>query len=75
MSRDSVTASPPAPFRIGKYVTRQAFVCACACACAWQVTWQMIFMNNLLPVTIGNTIAGAIFMAGSYALMYGKPSK
>ena len=40
-----------------------------------EVTWKMIFMNNLLPVTIGNTIAGAIFMAGSYALMYGKPSK
>jgi len=40
-----------------------------------EVTWQMIFMNNLLPVTIGNTIAGAIFVAGSYALMYGKPSK
>jgi formate/nitrite transporter len=40
-----------------------------------EVTWQMIFMNNLLPVTIGNTIAGAILMAGSYALMYGKNSK
>jgi formate transporter len=40
-----------------------------------EVTWSMIIMNNLLPVTIGNTIAGAILMAGSYALMYGKPSK
>jgi len=40
-----------------------------------EVTWTMIFMNNLLPVTIGNTIAGAILVAGSYALMYGKPSK
>jgi len=40
-----------------------------------EVTWKMIWLNNLLPVTIGNTIAGAIFMAGSYALMYGKPSK
>jgi len=40
-----------------------------------EITWQAIFMNNLLPVTIGNTIAGAILMAGSYALMYGKLSK
>jgi len=44
-------------------ISRQA-----GCAGLFQganITWQAIFMNNLLPVTIGNTIAGAILMAGA----------
>lgn len=34
-----------------------------------------MLMFVYMQVTIGNTIAGAILMAGSYALMYGKNSK
>jgi len=29
-----------------------------------------IFMNNLLPVTIGNILGGAIFVAGTYYFLY-----
>ncbi|KAJ1479632.1 hypothetical protein T484DRAFT_1813460 [Baffinella frigidus] len=36
---------------------------------------MMIFMNNLLPVTIGNTIAGAFLVAMSYAIVFGTPGK
>ena len=36
---------------------------------------QAIFMGNLLPVTIGNTIAGALLVAMSYAIVFGTPGK
>eukprot|EP00290_Baffinella_frigidus_P008314 CAMPEP_0180130066 /NCGR_PEP_ID=MMETSP0986-20121125/7658_1 /TAXON_ID=697907 /ORGANISM="non described non described, Strain CCMP2293" /LENGTH=329 /DNA_ID=CAMNT_0022069791 /DNA_START=60 /DNA_END=1049 /DNA_ORIENTATION=+ len=39
------------------------------------ISWKMIFMNNLLPVTIGNTIAGAFLVAMSYAIVFGTPGK
>lgn len=36
------------------------------------LTFSSFFLNNLLPVTIGNIIGGVIFVAGSYGLSYSK---
>jgi formate/nitrite transporter len=34
------------------------------------LTWQAFFVNNLLPVTIGNIIGGAILVAAIYWIVY-----
>jgi formate/nitrite transporter len=34
------------------------------------VTWSTIIINNLIPVTIGNIIGGAVFVAGIYWYTY-----
>jgi formate transporter len=34
------------------------------------LTWGRFFINNLIPVTIGNIIGGAIFVAGIYWLIF-----
>lgn len=39
------------------------------------VTWGSFFINNLLPVTIGNIIGGAILVAAIYWLVYLRPEK
>ena len=31
-----------------------------------QLTWQAFWINNLLPVTIGNIIGGAVLVAAVY---------
>ena len=36
------------------------------------ITWSQIWLNNLLPVTLGNTIAGSCFMALPFTLLYGR---
>ena len=36
------------------------------------ITWSQIWLNNLLPVTLGNTIAGSCLMALPFALIYGR---
>lgn len=35
-----------------------------------ELTWAMFFHSNLLPVTIGNIIGGAFFVAALYYLLY-----
>jgi len=39
------------------------------------VTWGQFFMSNLLPVTLGNTFAGAVCVAFAYYTVYGKLDK
>lgn len=39
------------------------------------ITWGSFFINNLLPVTIGNIIGGAIFVAAVYWLIFLRPKK
>lgn len=39
------------------------------------VTWTKFFLNNLLPVTLGNIIAGTFCMATVYSLAYGSLGK
>jgi formate transporter len=40
-----------------------------------QLTWSNFLVNNLLPVTIGNIIGGAIFVAAVYWLIFLRPQK
>ncbi len=39
------------------------------------VNWGSFFVNNLIPVTIGNIIGGVILVAGIYWLVYLRPEK
>lgn len=34
------------------------------------LNWKTFFVNNLVPVTIGNVIGGCIFVSGAYWLVY-----
>lgn len=40
-----------------------------------EVTWGQFFMNNLLPVTIGNIIGGAFFVGFMYWVAYVRKAK
>jgi formate/nitrite transporter len=37
------------------------------------LTWQAFFINNLIPVTIGNIIGGAVLVAGLYWAIFLRP--
>jgi len=37
------------------------------------LTWQAFFVNNLIPVTIGNIIGGAVLVAGLYWAIFLRP--
>jgi len=37
-----------------------------------KATWNNFFINNLIPVTLGNIVGAAIFVAGIYFATYGK---
>jgi formate/nitrite transporter len=39
-----------------------------------KLTWQAFWVNNLLPVTIGNVIGGAVLVAAVYWAIFLKPS-
>jgi formate/nitrite transporter len=36
------------------------------------ISWKTFFMKNLLPVTLGNIVGGAVMVAGAFHLVYGK---
>lgn len=38
------------------------------------VTWSQFFVDNLLPVTLGNIFGGAVMVAGAYSLIYANPA-
>ncbi len=38
------------------------------------ITWQAFFINNLIPVTIGNIIGGVVFVAIAYWTCYLRPT-
>ena len=38
------------------------------------ITWQTFFINNLIPVTLGNIIGGVVFVAVAYWTCYLRPS-
>lgn len=40
-----------------------------------EVTWSQFFFNNLIPVTLGNTIAGVLMMAIAYSISFGSLGK
>ncbi len=39
------------------------------------LSWGSFFLNNLLPVTLGNLVGGGVCVAGSYWFVYGKRKK
>jgi formate transporter len=39
------------------------------------ITWGSFFVNNLIPVTIGNIIGGALMVAGIYWIIFLRPEK
>ncbi len=39
------------------------------------ITWGSFIVNNLIPVTIGNIIGGAVLVAGVYWMIYLRPEK
>lgn len=39
------------------------------------LTWQSFLANNLLPVTLGNIVGGALFVGGVYYLIYLREEK
>ena len=39
------------------------------------VTWEKFFLANLLPVKLGNIVAGSLCMATVYSLAYGSLGK
>ena len=41
---------------------------------AW-VTWKAFFLKNLLPVTLGNIVGGAVFVAAAFSYTYGALGK
>ena len=40
-----------------------------------KLTWQAFFLDNLLPVTIGNILGGAVFVAAVYWAIFLRPNK
>ena len=40
-----------------------------------KLTWQIFFLNNLLPVTIGNIIGGAVLVAAVYWAIFLRPTE
>ncbi|GIL76707.1 hypothetical protein Vretimale_8821, partial [Volvox reticuliferus] len=47
------------------------FFCSLGIVQGAPISWVDFILKNLLPVTLGNVIAGAVCMAGMYALCYG----
>jgi len=39
------------------------------------LTWQAFLLNNLIPVTIGNIIGGAVLVAAAYRAIFLRPDK
>jgi formate/nitrite transporter len=37
-----------------------------------KITWSQFIVNNLIPVTLGNIVGGAIFVAGVHYIAYGQ---
>ena len=40
-----------------------------------KLTWQTFLVNNLLPVTLGNIIGGAVLVAAVYWTIFLRPEK
>jgi formate/nitrite transporter len=46
------------------------FILPCAILLGAQLTWKDIIMKNLIPVILGNFIAGSVVVAASYSYQY-----
>ena len=41
-------------------------------ATALSANWTLFFIDNLIPVTLGNIAGGAIMVTGIYSLIFGR---
>lgn len=57
---------------MGIFTGNSAAYQALADAPVLKATWSNMFLNNLLPVTLGNIVGGALFVAGLYYIVYYK---
>lgn len=57
---------------MGIFAGNSAAYQALADAPVLKATWSSMFVNNLLPVTLGNIVGGALFVAGLYYMVYYK---
>ena len=46
-----------------------------AVMCGAPVSWNAFFLKNLLPVTLGNIIGGAFFVAAAFSYTFGALGK
>lgn len=51
------------------------FIMPCALLLGAKITVADVIFKNLIPVLLGNAIAGAFVVAGSYSYQYGKLGK
>jgi formate/nitrite transporter FocA (FNT family) len=51
------------------------FIMPCALLLGAKITLRQVIVKNLIPVLLGNTIAGAVVVAGSYSYQFGKLGK
>ena len=51
------------------------FMIPCGMSLGANVTTYEFLVNNLIPVTLGNTVAGATFVGTAYSLAYGSLGK
>ncbi|MBY0445495.1 MAG: formate/nitrite transporter family protein, partial [Burkholderiales bacterium] len=51
------------------------FFIPAAMLAGFDVTWSHFFVANLVPVTLGNLVGGAIFVGLPYVWLYTKPQK
>jgi formate/nitrite transporter FocA (FNT family) len=51
------------------------FFIPAAMLAGFDVTWSHFFIANLVPVTLGNLVGGAIFVGLPYVWLYTKPEK
>lgn len=72
----------PRPRRLRSLTNSQSGECSAALNAATRcnagvpgVTWHAFLLNNLLPATLGNIVAGALCMATVYSLAYGSLGK
>ena len=57
---------------LGIFIGKSSFYTISTEYLSLSATWQSFVVNNLLPVTIGNVVGGAVFVAGMYSLIYMK---
>lgn len=48
------------------------FIMPCALLLGAKITIQQVVFKNLIPVILGNAIAGSLIVAGSYSYQFGK---
>lgn len=59
----------------GEHCVANMFFVPMAMSLGADISWEQFVMNNLVPVTAGNILGGALFMASTYSVVYGSLGK